>query len=161
MQGRLNLAIHRSAAPLSAVSSPMVNPYKVSLEEYKLIRSWRLVRRNHTDVFYWTDFHCRVHRYCNHWTRSSTLFLVHFPPYWRSDLLPAICIVFKEPIRIAPQTDLSRDARQACTVRNEDSRYENDFKSDLSRVVRFPTAGQGEWRPWVWEWWLYDFHINM
>ena len=40
-----------------------------------------------------------------------TLFLVHFPPYWRSDLLPAICIVFKEPNRIAPQMDLSRVAR--------------------------------------------------
>ena len=25
----------------------------------------------------------------------------------------------------------------------------SDFKSDLSRVVRFPTAGQGERRPWV------------
>ena len=25
----------------------------------------------------------------------------------------------------------------------------SDFKSDLSRVARFPTAGQGERRPWV------------
>ena len=52
---------------------------------------------------------------------------MYFPPYWKSDLLPAICIVFKEPIRIAPQTDLSRviSFRQACAVKNEDSRYEN------------------------------------
>ena len=28
----------------------------------------------------------------------------------------------------------------------------SDFKSDLSRVVRFPTAGQGERRAWVRGW---------
>ena len=28
----------------------------------------------------------------------------------------------------------------------------SDFKSDLSRAARFPTAGQGERRPWVRGW---------
>ena len=64
-------------------------PYKVSLEELKLIRSRRLVPKNHTDVFYWRNFHWSVHSYCHHWIRSWTLFLVYFPPYWRTDLLPA------------------------------------------------------------------------
>ena len=48
------------------------------------------------------------------------------PPYWISDLLPVICIVFEQPIKTAPRTDLSRVVRfvKPCAVRNEDSRYE-------------------------------------
>ena len=44
-----------------------------------------------------------------------------------SDLVPAICTVFEQPIKTAPRMDLSRVARfvkPACAVRNEDSRYE-------------------------------------
>ena len=39
---------------------------------------------------------------------------------------PVICIVFQQPIKTAPRTDLSRVARfvKPCAVRNEDSRYE-------------------------------------
>ena len=42
------------------------------------------------------------------------------------DLLPLICIVFKQPIKTAPRTNFSRVARfvKPCAVRNEDSRYE-------------------------------------
>ena len=49
------------------------------------------------------------------------------PPYWISDLLPDICIVFQQPIKTAPRTDLSRVARfvnPSMPSRNEDSRYE-------------------------------------
>ena len=48
------------------------------------------------------------------------------PPYWISDLLPVICIVFEQPIKTASRTDLSRVVRfvKPCAVRNEDSRYE-------------------------------------
>ena len=35
------------------------------------------------------------------------IFFVAFcPPYWISDLLPVICIVFQQPIKTAPGTDL-------------------------------------------------------
>ena len=48
------------------------------------------------------------------------------PPYWISDLLPVICIVFEQPIKTASRTDLSRVVRfvKPCAVRIEDSRYE-------------------------------------
>ena len=35
-------------------------------------------------------------------------FVLFGPPYWISDLLPVICIVFEQPIKTAPRTDLSR-----------------------------------------------------
>ena len=62
------------------------------------------------------------------------------PPYWISDLLPVICIVFEQPIKTAPRTDLSRVVRfvKPCAVRNEDSRYEIErhwnFNGDASGV---------------------------
>ena len=49
-----------------------------------------------------------------------------------SNLLPVICIVFEQPIKTAPRTDLSRVARfvkPTCAVRNEDSKYEIAKKS--------------------------------
>ena len=62
------------------------------------------------------------------------IFFVAFcPPYWISDLLPVICIVFQQPIKTAPRTDLSRVARfvNPCAVRNEDSRHEIVLKTLL------------------------------
>ena len=55
------------------------------------------------------------------------------PPYWISDLLPVICIVFEQPIKTAPPTDLSRVVRfvKPCAVRNEDSRYEIEVVVDM------------------------------
>ena len=60
-------------------------------------------------------------------------FVLFGPPYWISDLLPVICIVFEQPIKTAPRTDLSRVVRfvKPCAVRNEDSRYEIGEKHEL------------------------------
>ena len=67
------------------------------------------------------------------------LFSAFHPPYCVSDLVPVICIVFEQPIKTAPRTDLSRVARfvkPACAVRNEDSRYENVRSRTCTHVIQ-------------------------
>ena len=53
--------------------------------------------------------------------------------FWLSYMmmtLPVIWIVFQQPIKTAPRTNLSRVARlvKPCAVRNKDSRYEIEVK---------------------------------
>ena len=71
------------------------------------------------------------------------------PPYWISDLLPVICIVFEQPIKTAPRTDLSRvvppsypgssfpltSGRKRTTVERSDLKSEN---SGLPVELRMP-----------------------
>ena len=90
-----------------------------------MIPSSALASKGQQGVYFRTHCYCST---CKHQQSrlGDNIFAAFCPPCWISDLLPVICIVFQQPMKTAPRTDLSRVARfvKPCAVRNEDSRYE-------------------------------------